>query len=173
MRQTIKPTALPPLTACDIERFCSYFVEEPNSGCSLWIGGADKHGYGRFSLKTENGWRTFLAHRISWSIYKGNPGRFFVLHHCDFPPCINPDHLFLGDQTANMADCARKGRAIGNRGLVVGEKHGLHKLTWSIVDEIRASDLLHAELAQKFGVHKSLISLVQRRKIWKEKTRYA
>ncbi len=71
-----------------------------------------------------------------------------------------------------MSDCSKKGRAIGNRGLVVGEKHGMHKLTWDVVDEIRSSDLPQRKLAIIYGVHQTLVSLVQRRKIWKDELRH-
>lgn len=125
-----------------------------------------------FPIRLSNGkWRTFLAHRVSWKIYKGQTN-LFVLHRCDNPKCINPDHLFDGDQKDNMGDCAKKGRAVGNKGLVVGEKHGMHKLTWEMVDEIRCSNLPQKHLAKIFGVHQTLVSLVQRRKIWKEETRH-
>lgn len=164
---TIRPIGSLPLAVR--ERFESKWMPEPNSGCWLWFGIFDKNGYGRFPLYLDGKNRVLLAHRISWEIYRGETNGLFVLHKCDVPACINPDHLFLGTQADNMADCARKGRAVGNRGLVVGEKHGMSKLTWEAVREIRDSSLTQYQLADKFGVHQSLVSLVQRRKIWREK----
>jgi hypothetical protein len=46
------------------------------------------------------------------------PDDMGICHRCDTPPCVNPDHLFLGTQKDNMADCAAKGR------LATGEQHG-------------------------------------------------
>lgn len=34
-----------------------------------------------------------------------------ICHHCDNPPCVRPDHLFVGSAQENAADARRKGRA--------------------------------------------------------------
>lgn len=51
-----------------------------------------------------------LAHRFSWTLAYGDPGELCVLHKCDHPPCVRPDHLFLGTRPENMADKVAKGR---------------------------------------------------------------
>ena len=52
-----------------------------------------------------------MAHRIAWALTKGPiPSGLDVLHHCDNPPCCNPDHLFVGTRSDNMQDMVRKGR---------------------------------------------------------------
>lgn len=87
--------------------FDDKYIPEPNSGCWIWLMSADKLGYGWSSLKK----KTLYAHRHSWLIYRGViPDKQFVLHKCDNPYCINPDHLFLGIQKDNMRDMAAKGR---------------------------------------------------------------
>lgn len=77
-----------------------------DGGCWLWRGALDDKGYGR--IKIAKGMR--LAHRISWLLKKGPIGDLNVLHKCDNPACVNPDHLFLGTHSDNMKDCWAKGR---------------------------------------------------------------
>lgn len=73
-------------------------------GCWLWTG-ALRNGYGRF------GSRPFkYAHRVSWELANGPTGDLKVLHRCDNPRCVRPDHLFLGTQLDNMRDRSAKGR---------------------------------------------------------------
>lgn len=73
----------------------------------LWNGATNADGYGIIRI---NG-KTRLAHRVAWEIANGpiSP-RDHVLHRCDIPACCAPGCLFLGDQEANMADMASKGR---------------------------------------------------------------
>jgi len=76
------------------------------SGCWEWQGSRLWNGYGRFSGR--NG---FIAHRRMYELTKGEiPEGWFVCHTCDNPPCINPDHLFVGTALHNNRDTNRKGR---------------------------------------------------------------
>lgn len=76
------------------------------SGCLEWRGPCDPKGYGKV-----NGGK--LAHRVSYQLAKGDPGEACVLHRCDNPPCIEPDHLFLGTRGDINRDTAAKGRHAG------------------------------------------------------------
>lgn len=79
-------------------------------GCWLWIGGKGHNGYGTLYVAGAAN-RQMKAHRLSWRIHFGTiPGGLWVLHHCDNPPCVRPDHLFLGNRSDNMKDAGRKGR---------------------------------------------------------------
>lgn len=83
----------------------SEFVTE--CGCQIWTASVDRFGYGRLTV---NG-KTTHAHRASWECANGPiPDSLWVLHRCDTPPCINPDHLFLGTPADNVADMIRKQR---------------------------------------------------------------
>lgn len=89
-----------------VERFMSRVAVDPD-GCWLWTGLADQHGYGRIHFEG----RVTRAHRVSWMIHEGPiPEGQKVLHRCDTPACVRPDHLFLGTQADNMADMNAKGR---------------------------------------------------------------
>jgi hypothetical protein len=78
--------------------------------CWLWTATRVPGGYGRFRVGGRGPEGLSLAHRFSWVIRHGDPGELLVLHRCDVPNCVNPDHLFLGTRDDNTADMLRKGR---------------------------------------------------------------
>lgn len=95
------------------DRFEAFYIPEPNSGCYLWLGGYSSRGYGQFWIDG----KTVGAHAASYYIHKGDLNGLFVLHKCDNPSCVNPEHLFLGTHQDNMDDMKSKGRATGPKGL--------------------------------------------------------
>lgn len=95
--------------ANDIDRFMSK-VERDVAGCWKWIGASLPRGYGRFYYKG----KARYAHRVSLMMF-GNvdvPDDKLVMHSCDNPNCVNPDHLSIGTQFDNMRDASKKGRTI-------------------------------------------------------------
>jgi hypothetical protein len=88
---------------------------DKSGDCWLWTGARDQHGYGSLSVAHEGRERRrsvpVKASRVSWQIHNGPiPAGMWVLHRCDNPPCVRPDHLFLGTQLDNMRDASAKGR---------------------------------------------------------------
>jgi hypothetical protein len=95
------------------ERFESKYIPEPNSGCWLWMASCRPNGYGQFAkdARKRPGRKIDYAHRVSWELFCGEiPEGVCVLHKCDMPNCVNPEHLFLGTDSDNVQDCIRKGR---------------------------------------------------------------
>lgn len=97
--------------------------------CWVWLT-ATTQGYGEIGIAG----RTVRAHRLSWEIENGSPTDMLILHKCDNPPCIRPDHLFKGTQLDNMQDAMAKGRLIHNKEV---KNAVLSKLTDQEVLEIR------------------------------------
>lgn len=129
-----------------IGRFWAKVEFELNSGCWLWSAAQDTAGYG--VLQSAPIWQ---AHRLSWLLHFGHPGKMCVCHKCDTPACVNPDHLFLGTKADNTADMMQKGR---------------HRLpsTTIITPDLKvkvkemAETMTQAEIADHFSVHQSVIS---------------
>lgn len=131
-------------------------------GCWFWLGHLNEDGYGGIGVRG----KSVLAHRASWEAFKGPiPDGLCVLHSCDIPCCVNPDHLSVGSQLENIADRVKKnrGRKTGN----VGESHPLARLTVEDVLAIRASSECQQDLADRYGVDQAHISAIQLRKRWK------
>ncbi len=86
-------------------RFTAKFVVLPND-CWRWTACKNSRGYGSFGVRG----KILLAHRVSWTIYRGSiPYGMNVLHICDHASCVNPDHLYLGTQKENMQDAIAAG----------------------------------------------------------------
>ena len=79
-------------------------------GCWEWQGHRSSHGYGKIGC----GGKDIGTHRVAWELAHGPiPAGMHVCHRCDNPPCVRPDHLFLGTHSDNMRDLAEKGLAGG------------------------------------------------------------
>ena len=142
-------------------KFEDLFIPEPNSGCWLWIG-SDTGEYGVFWM---NG-RSMGAHRVAWLIYRGEiPAGLCVLHNCDTPLCVNPDHLWLGTKGDNKSDCVRKGRH------AQGERNGggVKLSDPAIVEVFRLRSIGESQesIGRQVGVSQAVVSAILLRKVWK------
>lgn len=99
---TPKSTANVPITANFFARI------QRSDACWLWTGGRGTRQYGKWSVRGK--W--YPAHRLAYTAFVGLiPDGMLVLHKCDNPPCVRPDHLFLGTHADNTADMIAKGRS--------------------------------------------------------------
>ena len=88
-------------------RYWKYVTFEPNTGCWLWTGAATANGYGTLGV----GSRLMRATHLSVLLRDGAfPSTGLVMHRCDQPSCVNPEHLVVGTHKANVADMIGKGR---------------------------------------------------------------
>lgn len=143
-------------------------AKEVNSGCWEWQASRNKKGYGNFYLSVGHSKdKHCLAHRMSWILTYGEiPDGLQVLHDCDNPSCVNPEHLFLGTNDDNVQDKIQKGRMRTLR----GEESPSSKLTEAKVRkmrELKNKGYSYAELGRKFNVDTSTARYVCIGKLWK------
>lgn len=130
---------------------------EKSPGCWVWTGYLRNGQHGAMSIND----REIYVHRLSYAIHHGPiPQGKVVCHRCDNPPCVQPDHLFLGDQQDNVSDMRAKGRG-KNPPRHAGEVHPAASLTDAQVTEIRErwarGGVRQRDLAEGYGVSQSTI----------------
>jgi hypothetical protein len=132
------------LSRKDVIRFWSKVDIISGDECWGWTDSIRNRRYGRLGINDKQ----VNANRVSWVIHFGAiPEGMHVLHHCDNPSCVNPEHLFLGTHQDNMADMKRKGRAISH----FGENNGKSTLSTTEVIEIRK---IYDSHKNKYGLTK-------------------
>lgn len=152
------------------ERFWSRVRKGEGDACWLWTRPRGKKTgplYGKFMRYVDRGngfvWRPVAAHRFSWELANGPiPDGLFVLHRCDNPPCVRPDHLFLGTGLDNSRDMVAKGRSQRF------ERHWNAKLSIAdVLDMRRALTELIQTLADRYGIDTETVITVLARHRWK------
>jgi hypothetical protein len=141
---------------------------QKHEGCWGWTGGNNGLGYGTIQ-EGGKGSRHLYAHRVAYELHYGQiPEGMVVMHTCDTPACVNPEHLMLGTHKLNTADMDAKGR----RRTVAppGERNGKAVLTEDVVRAIRASDEPHTVLARRYGVGANTVRGVRIGRTWKHVT---
>ena len=156
-------------------RFLSKTAINSDSGCWMWTGAKDRKGYGKFSVggacnhegKRRNSMVT--ASRVSYELFIGRIPESdgyhgqCILHRCDTPSCVNPEHLFHGSNMDNVKDMDKKGRRV-----TVAKRGSEHKnsiLTEEVVeqlfDEIKERTSTQGELAKKYGVSLATVNHIK------------
>lgn len=152
------------------ERFWA-FVEK-TSACWVWKGPQDKDGYGVFTV----GYKTLRAHRFSLELKNLKTPVHQVLHKCDNPSCVRPDHLFEGTAADNMRDKLLKGRHVSGMArhperAAKGVDHGMGKLTEEAVIDIRTNYVPRKVplkfFSEKYGVTVTCVLEVVKKRTWK------
>jgi hypothetical protein len=102
------------------------------------------------------------AHRVAWILAHGEfDDALKILHRCDNPPCVRPDHLFVGTQIDNCLDRDNKGRTRH------GEQHAYAKLTERKVRAVRADSRSQRMIAIDYGIAQMTVSDIKRGVTWK------
>ena len=131
-------------------------------GCWLWLA-STVHGYGQLRIDSH---RMEKAHHVSWELHYGPiANSLWILHSCDNPACVRPDHLFLGGPADNSRDMVNKGRSL------IGLRNHKAKLTEVGVESIRTRHShdygTRLALAREFGVSPVTISSIVAGRTWK------
>ena len=141
------------------QRITDSYIPEPNSGCWIWVAGINACGYGTIGVN----YKSQLAHRVSYQVFRGSfPKNKKILHRCDMPCCVNPDHLFVGTQADNVRDMESKKRAYHPR----GENNGLAKITEADVRMIRADPRGERSIARSMGLTRAIVRGVKIGRTW-------
>lgn len=157
-----------------------FWAKVDKSGdCWVWKGAHHKFGYGLVQVAG----RSVGAHRVAYELANGPiPEGLFILHNCDNPACVRPDHLRAGTPADNMRDKVERGRGNAPRGddtgirrhperYPRGEQHHSARLTRADVEAIRAryakGGVSQYELALEYDVSQSLINRILKGLIWR------
>jgi HNH endonuclease len=147
--------------------FLSYVAIKSPDDCWIWTGGRSTNNYGKYC--PHHG-LSFTAHRVSYVLHHGiDPGELQVLHKCDNPPCVNPNHLFLGTVTDNRRDAANKRRLHFQKVSYGGEKNGQAVLSREDVINILELGRLgwkNTWLAKVFPVSHVQIARIRKGQSW-------
>ena len=144
-------------------RFSQKWLLNKENGCWEWSGSRFPSGYGQIKLTKQR--KQEYAHRVSYEIHKGViPKGMNVLHRCDNPCCVNPDHLWIGTDKENQQDMKAKGRSLQ------GERNSMSVLT--VKDVLAIKELLARsiypqwKIGELFGVGQMEVSRIKRGLRW-------
>lgn len=135
-------------------------VHKIDGGCWVWTGFRNKEGYGLFVPYTKISMKRLRAHRLSLRLAGISvPKDKIVMHLCDNPSCVRPDHLRVGTHADNFRDAVEKGRVPPN-------PPPRAKLTLKQVSEILVATGSFSKIAKRYGVSKGCIQHIRQRHTW-------
>lgn len=168
------------LSLSDIERF--WKKVQKGDGCWMWTG-ATWGNYGRLGVMVgplgARKQRDVRAHHLSYFLAHGHWPIKHVLHTCDQPLCVNPDHLWEGSPKENTADMTTKGRHRGRFQQGHDGLNGNAHITQELADQIRAEYVPYGRtgggslrpnslmgLARTYGISKRAVLRIIQGKTW-------
>lgn len=153
----------------EIDKRIWRFVNKTDT-CWIWTGFKNGWGYGllrfRIGPRDKNKRKHLFVHRFMLMLFSNASFThgYEVLHSCDNPSCVNPDHLSIGSHIDNMNDMKKKGRS--------AKSIGNHKINFFVAEQIRhdhsKNKLSYSKLTMKYGLSKSTISYIINGNIWKD-----
>lgn len=147
------------------DRFWKYVTPGDTNDCWIWQGSKCRDGYGQMKMTNDGIESTRRATAVSLELHGVNvPKGSMVMHTCDNPPCVNPNHLRVGTAKENNLDRSLKGRWRGRQ-----TKRGV-PLTSEEVREIRSrysQGFSPNSIAASFGISASNVRSIKNRRTWK------
>lgn len=127
-------------------------ISVPTEDCIEYEGSKDGDGYGMFSIR---GYQ-IRAHRYAYMQHYGDiPDGLIVMHKCDNPSCINPEHLILGTIADNNKDRDNKGHQTPMRGPSNGNAWLTERQIPLLIADMKKRDLTVVEICAKYKIGKS------------------
>jgi hypothetical protein len=158
-RGSTTTTTLPLVTLPIADRFWRKVNRTPT--CWLWLAGVqDKDKpYGQFWLTppTVPKRRNYRAHRVSWWLTYGTWPADCLLHTCDNPACVRPDHLFEGTNLDNSEDKIRKGR----------QAHTLTEQQVRAIHAATATGEMYKSIGARFGTTTENVHYIATGQSWR------
>jgi len=129
--------------------------------CWNWNGSKSPFGHGYIRLPGRKG-KLVMVHRIIFELYRGEiPKGMSVLHRCDNPACVNPEHLWIGTKSENTYDMIVKGRYKGGHGRALNHAQVLE------IRRLHSNGFSVSQLSKMFSICKRQIWKIHTGRSWK------
>jgi hypothetical protein len=134
-------------------------TSKEENGCWISSRCIRKDGYSALKINGQE----VLAHRLSFSLFKIEiPYDKIVCHTCDRRNCVNPDHLYLGNDSLNALDRQKRNKSSCQK----GEKNHRAKLTEEQAKEIKKMKKTKKEISQLYNIHTSTVAQIRSGRLW-------